>query len=106
MAHNLLHVQLSSAHSNGRPQSEGCERAQQEKSQQLAERQTHRSDLLSVELTAGERIRRWENLYGVGLPLEAHHPAILILARDTGLPLGDIEAEQRRRTAKVIATRL
>jgi hypothetical protein len=44
-----------------------------------------------------ERIRIWERLHALPLPVLATHPLVAIIANDTELTPGDVEFEQRRR---------
>jgi hypothetical protein len=46
-----------------------------------------------------ERIRLWERLHALRLPLLATHPLVAIIAGDTELTTHDVEAEQLRRRA-------
>jgi hypothetical protein len=44
-----------------------------------------------------ERIRIWERLHGLQLPVLATHPLVAIIANNTELTTRDVEAEQLRR---------
>jgi len=46
-----------------------------------------------------ERIRLWERLHALRLPVLATHPLVAIIASDTDLTMRDVEAEQLRRRA-------
>lgn len=44
-----------------------------------------------------ERIRIWERLHELRLPVSATHPLVAVIAGHTELTLGDVEGEQLRR---------
>ena len=44
-----------------------------------------------------ERIRIWERLHALRLPILATHPLVAVIANDTELTTRDVETEQRRR---------
>jgi hypothetical protein len=44
-----------------------------------------------------ERIRIWERLHALRLPVQATHPLVAIIASDTELTRRDVETEQLRR---------
>lgn len=48
---------------------------------------------------APERIRIWEQLHAVRLPVSAAHPLVAVIAQQTHLEIRDITAEQARRLA-------
>lgn len=54
--------------------------------------------------SAEERIRIWERLHEVGLPRDPAHRLIEIIAADTGLNVGDVHDEQRRRAELKLAS--
>ncbi len=43
------------------------------------------------------RIRIWERLHALSLPVAASHPLLAVIARQTALTLADIRNEQQRR---------
>ena len=47
-----------------------------------------------------ERIRIWERLHALRLPVSTSHPLLRLIAQQTGLSLHDIAEEQRRRLAE------
>jgi len=48
-------------------------------------------------LAPHERIRQWETLHGVNLPLFANHRLIRVIANSTALTIEQVRAEQQRR---------
>jgi hypothetical protein len=52
------------------------------------------------ETSPGERIRIWEKLHELSLPVKAAHPLVRVIAMETGLSVRDIGEEQRRRAVK------
>jgi hypothetical protein len=48
---------------------------------------------------AQERIRIWERIHGLRLPVSAAHPLVAVIAASTHLKLSDITEEQQRRRA-------
>ncbi len=44
-----------------------------------------------------ERIRMWERLHALQLPRAPMHPLLAVIARETALPLLEIQNEQQRR---------
>jgi hypothetical protein len=44
-----------------------------------------------------ERIRIWERLHALRLPVLATHPLVAVIANDTELTRSDVETEQQRR---------
>ena len=62
-----------------------------------SERRSELESLLAPTLSPHERISTWERLHALKLPRSADHPLAGLIASQTGLTLGDISAEQRRR---------
>lgn len=48
-------------------------------------------------LSAEERVRRWEALHGLRLPVDANHRLVRVIAADTALAVEQIHEEQKRR---------
>ena len=48
---------------------------------------------------AQERIRIWERIHGLKLPVSAAHPLVAVIAEHTHLAVRDITEEQKRRRA-------
>jgi len=67
-------------------QAEANERRQGELAEQTAMRNTPEM-----------RIRVWERLHGLGLPVKANHPLLEVVARQTELSLEQVQEEQRQR---------
>ncbi len=51
------------------------------------------------------RIRVWERLHGLVLPLKADHPLLEVVARNTELSLDQVKVEQRQRAEAKVAPR-
>jgi hypothetical protein len=68
--------------------------AQGEKLRQRARETSLQSD---VTRSPRERIETWERLHELRLPTTPTHPLVRIIARVTGLEVGDVHEEQRRR---------
>jgi hypothetical protein len=47
-----------------------------------------------------ERIKIWERLHGLQLPVDETHPLVAVIANQTHLKVRDIKEEQRRRCAQ------
>jgi hypothetical protein len=45
------------------------------------------------------RIRAWEKVHGLRLPLDAAHPIVAVVATETHLSLAEVREEQRARRA-------
>jgi len=45
------------------------------------------------------RIRAWEKVHGLRLPLDADHPIVAIVAIETHLTVAEVQQEQRARLA-------
>jgi hypothetical protein len=50
------------------------------------------------------RIRVWEKVHGLRLPLDAAHPIVAVVAAETHLTLAEVLEEQRARRAARLAT--
>lgn len=74
-------------------------RAEEEKAEQrrLKSAELH-SDLNSPET----RIRAWERLYELRLPVDANHPVLDVIAVSTHLTLDQVRDEQRARAERSI----
>ena len=70
-----------------------------EAAERLARRRAELAELGSDAWTPGARIQAWERLHGLRLPTAANHPVIHVIAAETRLPVAEILAEQRARTA-------
>jgi hypothetical protein len=47
--------------------------------------------------TPETRIRAWEKVHGLRLPLNAAHPIVAVVAAETHLTVGEVQQEQRAR---------
>jgi hypothetical protein len=47
------------------------------------------------------RITTWERLHALSLPRSPDHPLIRLIARETGLTIGQVHDEQGRRAGQV-----
>lgn len=61
------------------------------------ERRTRLEALISPLITIEERIRLWEALHELRLPLDPRHGLLNVIARDTALAVDQLRAEQQRR---------
>jgi hypothetical protein len=71
--------------------------------QQVRERAELRASELASQTSpvraAEERIRIWERLHGLHLPSTSAHALVRVVATQTHLTVGEVQAEQRRRSA-------
>jgi hypothetical protein len=71
--------------------------------QQDRERAAMRADELAAQMSpakaAEERIRIWERLHALRLPVTSAHALVEVVAKQTRLTIGDVRAEQQRRSA-------
>jgi hypothetical protein len=75
------------------------ERAQLE----AAERRTQSLiDQRSTDNTPDTRVRAWERLHQVRLPKDPAHSVLLVVAKQTGMTLADVQDVQRQRAHPVI----
>jgi len=61
------------------------------------ERQARLDALTSPFAEPSDRIRQWEDLYGLKLPRSASHRLVRVIAQHTALSPEQIQDEQRRR---------
>ncbi|HEY6924184.1 MAG TPA: hypothetical protein VI653_12000 [Steroidobacteraceae bacterium] len=52
----------------------------------------------------GIRIRVWEKVHGLRLPLNAAHPIVAVIAAETHLTPAEVQEEQRARRVAQLAT--
>jgi hypothetical protein len=62
-------------------------------------RQSKLDALTSPFAEPSERIRQWEDLYGLRLPRSAEHRLVRVIAQRTALSPQQIQDEQRRRAS-------
>lgn len=66
---------------------------------ELERKQQELLEQISEHNTPAQRIFIWERRHGLTLPRESNHPALSIVAAETGLALEQMHEEQRRRSA-------
>jgi len=76
------------------------ERLATQEQERLERKRSQREELRSDSRTADERIRSWEQLHGLRLPVSANHPVIQVIVADTRLTLEEVLAEQQARAAR------
>ena len=62
-------------------------------------RRQHLAEQTSELNTPDKRIRIWEQLHVLDLPLEQAHPLLGLIARETGLTMEQVQTEQQQRLA-------
>jgi hypothetical protein len=71
--------------------------------QQDRDRAALRASELAAQISpirgAEERIRIWERLHGLRLPSASAHALVKVVATQTHLTVGEVQAEQRRRSS-------
>lgn len=70
-----------------------------EQKQELERKQQELLEQISEHNTPARRILIWERRHGLTLPRDSNHPALSIVAAQTGLALEQMHEEQRRRLA-------
>jgi len=71
--------------------------AQRAAEERAFERQRALDSQTDADATPQDRIRTWERLHALGLPLAATHPLLAVIATQTRLTLMDVRDEQQRR---------
>ena len=74
-------------------------KVQQQDRDRAALRASELATQMSPVRTAEERIRIWERLHGLRLPSTSAHALVSVVAAQTRLTVGAVQAEQRRRSA-------
>jgi hypothetical protein len=64
-----------------------------------AERQRQLAAQASPNHSPAERIRAWEQLHQLSLPKSSEHRLVNLIARQTGLGIAAVHAEQQRRAS-------
>lgn len=87
------------------------ERLAMEEEKRVEERTRQIGELRSEFNSASARIRAWEKMHGLSLPLSPSHPILDVITSATGVPLTALRAEQearlaRRATSETSATEL
>jgi hypothetical protein len=75
------------------------ERAAEEE-ERVNERTRQLEELRSELNSAPTRIRAWEKMHGLRLPISPNHPVLAVIAGATGIPLPALRQEQQARRAK------
>jgi hypothetical protein len=74
-------------------------RVQREDQERAALRASELAEQVSPAKDAEERIRIWERLHALRLPSASAHALVKVVATQTRLTVGEVHAEQRRRSA-------
>jgi hypothetical protein len=74
-------------------------KVQQQDRDRAALRASELATQMSPVRTAEERICIWERLHGLRLPSTSAHALVQVVATQTRLTIGQVHAEQRRRSA-------
>jgi hypothetical protein len=74
-------------------------RVQQQDRERAALRASELATQVSPVRPAEERIRIWERLHGLRLPPTSAHALVKVVAAQTHLTVGEVQEEQRRRSA-------
>jgi hypothetical protein len=73
-------------------------KVQQQERERAALRASELATQMSPVRAAEERIRIWERLHGLRLPSTSAHALVRVVAMQTHLTVGEVQAEQRRRS--------
>ena len=68
-----------------------------------AKRQVDLEELSSELRSPGERVRAWEQVHGLTLPLDPDHPILALIAMKTQLTVQSVQAVQRDNAARLAA---
>jgi hypothetical protein len=79
-------------------------KVQQQERERAALRATELASQMSPVRAAEERIRIWERLHGLRLPSTSAHALVRVVATQTHLSVGEVQAEQRRRSSSAAPT--
>jgi len=72
-----------------------------EAAERMEKRRTEQAEQRESSSTPEMRIRVWEKVHGLRLPLDTAHPIVAVVATETHLTLAEVQEEQRaRRTAR------
>ena len=77
------------------------ERLAVEEEERVNERARQLEELRSELNSAATRIRAWEKMHGLRLPISPTHPVLAVIAGATGVPLPALRQEQQARRAKL-----
>jgi hypothetical protein len=81
----------------GEPIAEQRARIAREHAEREELRQAELVELSAIRNVPGDRIRRWERMHGLTLPLDPNHNVLEIIAFATHLELAQVREEQLRR---------
>jgi hypothetical protein len=73
---------------------------QREQQELAAERQKELLSQTSTLNTPEDRIRIWERLHALSLPVATSHKLVRVIATQTELTVGQVQEEQERRAAR------
>jgi hypothetical protein len=76
------------------------ERLAMEEEKRVEQRTRQIEELRSEFNSASARIRAWEKMHGLSLPVSPTHPVLEIIAASTGVPLTALREEQQARLAR------
>lgn len=96
---STLHSLFMSASTSGDPSADFRTRAVAEENYKIERRRQDLAEQTSALNTPEKRIRIWEQLHVLGLPLQEAHPLLTLIARETGLTMEQVQAEQQQRLA-------
>ena len=66
---------------------------------QMEKRRTEKAEQCESSSTPKTRIRAWEKVHGLNLPLDAAHTIVALVALETHLTVAEVREEQRVRKA-------
>lgn len=105
MSSNFLNSRDGPAQSNVRPEliRTHADMLAAEADAKAAKRRIDLEELRSDLKTPEERIRAWERVHGLALPLDPDHPIVDLIAAKTHLTKQDVQTVQRNYAARRVA---
>jgi hypothetical protein len=70
-----------------------------EEADRIEKRRAEQAEQCASSSAPEMRIRIWEKVHGLRLPLDAAHPIVAVVATETHLTLAEVQEEQRARRA-------
>jgi hypothetical protein len=70
-----------------------------EAAERMEKRRAEQAEQCASSSAPEMRIRTWERVHGLRLPLDAAHPVLAVVATETHLTLAEVQEEQRTRRA-------
>jgi hypothetical protein len=70
-----------------------------EAGERMEKRRVEQAEQCASSSTPETRIRAWEKVHGLRLPLNAAHPIVSVVATETHLTVAEVQEEQRARAA-------